>query len=65
MSGKPFWFSALHDYILKENHISMLGIYDETLECLRTLISDDWQFIEKRRNPENGFLRVDIVKKNN
>ncbi|GAB6989451.1 hypothetical protein [Paenibacillus pini] len=63
LGGRPFWFSAIHDYTLKDDHISMLGIYEESLEYLRTLISADWVFVEKRRNPENDFLRIDIVKK--
>ncbi|MNK43705.1 hypothetical protein D3C87_624200 [compost metagenome] len=62
LEARPFWFSQMHDYTLKEDHVSMLGIYEENLEYLRTLISDEWVFVEKRRNPDNDFLRIDIVK---
>lgn len=62
VSGKPYFFSAMHDYTLQEDHISMLGLYEEDMVHLRTLISNDWAFIEKRRNPDNDFLRIDIIK---
>jgi len=55
-------FSPLHDYDLKEDHISMLGLFEDTMFYLRSKLSNDWVIIEKRRNSENDFLRVDIIK---
>lgn len=59
----PFWFNPMKDYIPEEDHISTLGIFEDTMEHLRNFISDDWAFVERRRNPYNDFLRIDIVKK--
>ncbi|GMX64471.1 hypothetical protein Elgi_37400 [Paenibacillus elgii] len=64
LSGKPFFFSAIHDYTLKDDHIQGLGLYEEDMVHLRTMIPEDWVFIETRRNPENDFLRIKIVKRN-
>jgi hypothetical protein len=55
-------FSSLHDYDLKEDHIEWLGLFEDTMIELRSRLSDDWVIIEKRRNPKNDFLRVDIIK---
>jgi hypothetical protein len=63
ISGKPFFFSAMHDYTLEEDHISGLGLYEEDMIHLRTLIPVEWAFIETRRNPDNDFLRIDIIKR--
>jgi len=57
-----FNFSPMHDYTLKEDHIEWLGLFEDTMLYLRSKLSDDWAIIEKRRNPENDFLRVDIIK---
>ncbi|MBP1309199.1 hypothetical protein JOD82_002219 [Paenibacillus sp. 1182] len=62
LEAKPFWFSRIHDYTLKGDHVSMLGLFEESMEYLRTLIGEDWIFVERRRNPDNYFLRIDIVK---
>lgn len=40
LQGRPFFFSAIHDYTLKNDHIYMLGIHEETMVYLRTLIED-------------------------
>jgi len=57
-----FRFSPLHDYDLKVDHISMLGLFEDTMFYFRSKLSEDWAIIEKRRNPKNDFLRVDIIK---
>lgn len=56
-----FNLSSLHDYNDKGDHVEWLGIYEDDMIFLRTLISQDWAIVERRRNPENNFLRVDIV----
>lgn len=56
-------FSPMHDYTLKEDHIEWLGIFEDVMFYLRSKLSDDWVIIEKRRNPENNFLRVDIIRR--
>jgi len=56
-------YSPLHDYNLKEDYIEWLGLFEEDMVYLKNRLSIDWEIIEKRRNPENDFLRVDIVKK--
>ena len=58
-----FNFSSLHDYDNKGDHIEMLGAFDDTIEYLREFISEEWEFILKRKNEENGFCRIDIVRK--
>jgi len=58
-----FRFSPMHDYTLKEDHIEWLGIFEDSMIYLRSKLSDDWVIIEKRRNPENDFLRVDIIRR--
>jgi hypothetical protein len=55
-------FSALHDYDDKSNYISMLGIFEEELPLIQSKLSNEWIITEKRRNPDNNFLRVDIIK---
>jgi len=60
-----FNFSPMHDYTLKEDHIEWLGLFEDTMFYLRSKLSDDWIIVEKRRNPENDFLRVDIIKAQN
>jgi len=57
-------FSSLHDYNDKGNYISMLGIFEEELPLIQSKLSKEWSIVERRRNPENDFLRVDIIKHN-
>jgi len=55
-------FSSLHDYTNAGDHIEWLGVFEDTLEDLKTFIpSDEWVITERRRNPDNDFLRVDIT----
>lgn len=55
-------FDACHDYTDKNDHIEWLGIFEDTLADLKTFIpSDEWIITERRRNPSNDFLRVDIT----
>lgn len=55
-------FDACHDYTDKNDHIEWLGIFEDTLEDLKTLIpNDEWVITERTRNPDNDFLRVDIT----
>lgn len=60
--SKPFYYSPIHDYTLKEDCFSMVGLFEDEMHLLRTKITEDWAIVEKRRNPDNGFLRIDIVK---
>jgi hypothetical protein len=62
LQAKPYWFSSMHDYTLGDGEILALGIFEDVLEHLRTKLSDDWVFVERRRNTDNDFLRIDIVK---
>jgi hypothetical protein len=62
VGGKSYFYSRMHDYTLKEDHISGLGLYQEDMEHLRTLIPEEWSFVETRRNPDNDFIRINIVK---
>jgi hypothetical protein len=62
ISGKPYFFSVIHDYTLEHDHIRGLGLYEEDMIHLRTMIPEDWAFVETRRNTENDFLRINIVK---
>lgn len=54
-------FSPLHDYNDKETYFESLGIFEEDMIYLREQLSEDWTIVEKRRNPDNDFLRVDII----
>ncbi|WP_206459383.1 hypothetical protein [Anaerovorax sp. IOR16] len=58
-----FNFSPLHDYDLKENCIEWLGLFEDTMELLKTKLTDEWEIVERKRNSDNDFLRVDIVRK--
>jgi hypothetical protein len=40
----------------------MLGIFEEELPLIQSKLSNEWIITEKRRNPDNNFLRVDIIK---
>jgi len=55
-------FSSLHDYNDKGDHIEWLGIFEEELPLIQSKLSKEWSIVERRRNPENNFLRVDIIK---
>lgn len=55
-------FSALHDYDDKGDYISKLGIFEEELPLIQNKLSKEWSIVERRRNPENNFLRVDIIR---
>lgn len=55
-------FSPLHDYDKKDDYISMLGIFEDDVILLDCVLPKGWIIVEKRRNPDNDFLRVDIVK---
>lgn len=61
ISDRPFFDSPLHDYTVNGDRIEWYGIFEESLELLQTMIPSHWQVIERKRNPSNGFLRVDIV----
>ncbi|QOS99951.1 hypothetical protein JNUCC42_04125 [Brevibacterium sp. JNUCC-42] len=54
-------FSPLHDYNDKGTYFEALGIFEEDLESLRQIVSNDWEFVERKRNPDNNFLRIDII----
>ena len=60
---QDFNFSPLHDYDFKEDHIERLGLFEDTMEFLKTKLTDEWEIIELKRNPDNDFLRVDIVRR--
>lgn len=55
--------SRVHDYDIKEDYISWLGLFDDMILYLQSFLSDEWEIIEKRRNPSNGFCRYDIKKR--
>lgn len=40
----------------------VLGYFEDFLPYLREAIEENWDIIERRRNPDNNFVRVDIVK---
>ena len=55
-------FDDCRDYTDKDDHIEWLGIFEDSLEDLKTFIpSDEWTITERSRNPDNDFLRVDIT----
>jgi hypothetical protein len=57
-----FNYSPLHDYDNKTDHIEWLGIYEEDAGFIKDLLPEGWVIVERRRNPDNDFLRVDIIK---
>ena len=57
-----FNLTSAHDYEVDADGIKHLGIDEGDLEDLRPRLGREWRVIQKRRNPENGFLRVDIIK---
>jgi hypothetical protein len=44
-------------------HLELLGIYADEVKELKKDLSDEWEIIERRRNPDNDFCRVDIIKR--
>lgn len=53
----------IHDYDVKDGYISWLGLFEDMIPYLKHLLSDEWEIIERKRNPYNGFCRYDIKRK--
>lgn len=53
----------IHDYDVKDDYISWLGLFDDIIPYLQSFLSNEWEIIERRRNPDNGFCRYDVKKK--